>query len=153
MNTEIFNFEVSQWPLSFENLNADLRNNFPDFSIKLIQGFSDKVLKKLESEKFDLIIIDGGHSFETVKSDWLHCSKLLSNQGSIIFDDYTNTTGFLKGGIGVKLVVDNVIDRSVWEITKLSSRDFFLHDWGLLSTRMVQVKKQGSNRARNGSLM
>jgi predicted O-methyltransferase YrrM len=141
INQEIHDLEVSQWPNNLEDLKVELTSKFPNFSIRLLKGFSVEVLEEIKNEKFDLIIIDGGHSFETVLSDWIKSSKLLTDNGSIVFDDYTNNTGYLKGGIGVKRVIDDYIDFRIWEITKKSSKDIFVHDWGFLVTQMVQVKK------------
>jgi predicted O-methyltransferase YrrM len=141
MDEELFRLEVSQWPSALKELNSELINSFPEFKIRLIQGFSKNVLDDLKNERFDLIIIDGGHSYHTVLSDWNQCSKLLNESGSIIFDDYTDEVGVVKGGIGVKQVVDNDIDYNNWKIIKFSSIDFFLHDWGILRTRMVHLKK------------
>lgn len=141
MDEELFQLEVSQWPSSLEELQTDLVKSFPEFKIRLIKGFSKNVLEKLKNERFDLIIIDGGHSYDTVLSDWNQCSELLNESGSIIFDDYTDKNGVVKGGIGVKKVIDNNINYDKWKVIKFSSIDFFLHNWGLLSTRMVHLKK------------
>jgi hypothetical protein len=46
-------------------------------NINLFEGFSNLILPQLVSvELFDLIIIDGGHSYDTVKSDFLNSNKL-----------------------------------------------------------------------------
>jgi hypothetical protein len=39
--------------------------------------------------RFDLIWIDGGHSYETIKTDFEQYSKLLTSTGVIFIDDYT----------------------------------------------------------------
>ena len=36
---------------------------------------------------YDLIFIDGGHDYETVKSDFVNFSKLVSKNGVIVFHD------------------------------------------------------------------
>ena len=36
----------------------------------------------------DLIFIDGGHSYETVRSDWSYCLELVHPGSVIFFDDY-----------------------------------------------------------------
>lgn len=141
MDEDLYNIEVSQWPTSLEELQTNLVTSFPEFKIRLVKGFSKNVLEALNKERFDLIIIDGGHSYDTVLSDWNQCSKLVNEGGSIIFDDYTDKKGVDRGGIGVKKVIDSQINYDYWRIVKFSSIDFFQHKWGLLSTRMVHIKK------------
>jgi hypothetical protein len=144
MDENIFNTEVSQWPNSLESVYQELSGIFPEYKIELLQGFSDKILKEIVGRKFDLIIIDGGHSFETVLSDWKYAQGLIKSTGSVVFDDYTNDNGSINGNIGVKEVVDNYIDGKTWGIVKYSTVDVFMHKWGLLKTRMVQVKTLNS---------
>lgn len=69
---------------------------------ELFKGDSIEILPKVVRilPKMDLIFIDGGHSYETVKSDWENSSSLMHNETSVFFHNYT----FL----GVKKVVDNI---------------------------------------------
>jgi hypothetical protein len=144
MDENIYVSEISQWPNSLESVYLELSKSFPDCRIELLQGFSNKVLEELVGQEFDLIVIDGGHSFETVLSDWNYSQKLIKSTGSIVFDDYTDEKGSTKGKIGVKKVIDDFIDTKTWQIVKFSTVDVFMHKWGLLKTRMVQVKKRTS---------
>jgi len=58
-----------------------LKNRFKNFDYTLHQGLtSDTLLSPIE---FDFVYIDGGHSYETVKHDYLMVSK----SKLIIFDD------------------------------------------------------------------
>jgi hypothetical protein len=108
-------------------------------NINLFEGFSDKILPQLVgAELFDLIIIDGGHSYDTVKSDFLNSTKLLSNKGCIIFDDYTNSRGETIGKFGINRVVRE-IDRSKFDVRISYNRDYFWKSYGLLTLRMVKV--------------
>ena len=134
--------EVSQWPEQQESLLKLLQGTFPTLEIVLIGGFSQDTLPNIKDIKFDLIIIDGGHSYETVLSDWSNCEKLINVNGSIIFDDYTDIEGEEKGGIGVRKVIENNVDMKIWEIKSMSTVDTFKHEWGVLRTRMVQVKSR-----------
>jgi len=56
--------------------------------ITLVKGNTRDTLKKYHGPKADLIFIDGGHSLETVASDFRHASKLLNPGGVILMDDY-----------------------------------------------------------------
>lgn len=110
-------------------------------NINLFEGFSDIILPQLVGvELFDLIIIDGGHSYDTVKSDFLNSAKLLRDQGCIIFDDYTNLRGETLGKYGINRVVRE-IDRSQFKVKISHNRDFFWKSYGLLTLRMVKVSR------------
>jgi predicted O-methyltransferase YrrM len=60
-------------------------------NVRLLKGYSKDTLTILEREerRFDLIFLDGGHSYPTVKGDFEICKKLLSDNGIIFIDDYT----------------------------------------------------------------
>ena len=60
----------------------------------------------------DVIFIDGGHSYETVKEDFYNYVKFLKPSGIIFFDDYTPEPGF-----GIKQLVDELIDAAEYNIT------------------------------------
>jgi hypothetical protein len=64
----------------------------------------------------DLIFIDGGHSEETVGSDWANCEPLMHDQTIVYFDDYP------RWGIGP--VVD-AIDRDRYDVTITKEFDEF----------------------------
>ena len=66
----------------FQLLNQIKNGNiFPSSwfdSIKFVQGTSREVLPTLQNEKFDLVYIDGDHSYEGTKFDWEHTKNLYS---------------------------------------------------------------------------
>jgi len=57
------------------------RDKNPGFSFELVQGDTRQTLPDLHA---DFAYIDGGHSVETIASDYAH----LRNCGTIVFDDY-----------------------------------------------------------------
>jgi len=63
-------------------------------------------LKKLP--KMDFIHIDGGHSYDVVKSDWENSRKLMHERTVVMFDDYEIEEGVTK--------VVNEINRAIYEI-------------------------------------
>lgn len=69
-----------------------------------IKGRSQDVLKTFSKRsKFDLIYIDGHHSYEAVKEDIALTWPLLKKGGMLIFDDYNNLE------FGVKQAVDEFL--------------------------------------------
>ena len=57
--------------------------------VNLIQGYSPESVNSIETEdKFDLIHIDGEHTFESAEKDFNACLPLASKKASVVFDDY-----------------------------------------------------------------
>ena len=130
--------EVSLWAESENFVYEKIKQKFPSVHVQLYTGYSSKILFSLK-EKFDIIFIDGGHSFETVKNDWEVSSQSLLKKGGVIyFDDYCNSKQSLKSGFGIKKVVDN-IDTDKWSVEFMKISDYFSKDWGILSLKIVKV--------------
>jgi hypothetical protein len=87
-------------------------------SAQLVAGDTRKTLPEAARTlaPMDLIFIDGGHSYETVLSDWTSVEPLISDTTSVFFDDYPN--------FGIGPVVDQ-IDRSAWDVTIFPTVDRF----------------------------
>lgn len=85
---------------------------------ELIAGDTRKTLQEAvrTTGPMDLIFIDGGHSYETVSSDWHSVEPVVSSKTSVFFDDYPN--------FGVGATVDQ-IDRDIWEVTIFPTVDRF----------------------------
>lgn len=84
----------------------------------LLEGFSGPLLAELchAGFTFDLIFIDGGHSYEVVREDWRRSGQLLAPGGVIVLDDYPN--------YGVGRAVEE-IDRTKWNVRILEKMDHF----------------------------
>lgn len=57
-------------------------------NIRLIVGNTRETIKNIPGQPVDFIFIDGGHSLETIESDWRNLQKFITIKTVIIFDDY-----------------------------------------------------------------
>ena len=82
-------------------------------NIQLIKGNSNQLLKDIQINNIDLIFIDGGHDYNTVKNDLDQSKKIISRNGTILCDDYN-----LSYAEGVKKAIDEFIkeNRCKYEI-------------------------------------
>jgi len=139
LTSEVHKREISLWASKKASVYKDL-SKIKNAKISLLKGYSNNLLQLLEGKmKFDLILIDGGHSYKTVKSDFDFAKKLINTNGAIFFDDYVNSQGVLKEGYGINKVVDD-INRAKYSIKISKNRDIFPKSYGLLSIRMVKVQ-------------
>jgi predicted O-methyltransferase YrrM len=138
LSSEIYKKEISLWASKQDSVYKDLAK-IKNTKINLLKGYSRDVLPLLEGKmKFDLILIDGGHSYETVKTDFYFARNLISSNGAIFFDDYVNKQGVINDGYGINKVVDD-INRADYSVRISKNRDIFPKSYGLLITRMVKV--------------
>lgn len=80
--------EFSKQPLSKNQVQKNL-NNLNAREIKLIKGNTLSTLNnKYNKNYFDMIFIDGGHSINTVDSDFQNLKEKIRINKSIIFDDF-----------------------------------------------------------------
>jgi predicted O-methyltransferase YrrM len=136
--------EVSLYPNTLAEVESRL-SKVKNTEVKLIQGDSTLVLPQIAKHlKFDLIHIDGGHSFETVQRDWENVMELIDSSTVIFFDDYTNHRGITKGGFGVNKVVDR-IDSSKFQVKVSKNRDYFWKAYGLLCLKVAMVTNKSKN--------
>lgn len=110
--------------------------------IHLYRGDTQKTLPCLAPTLplMDFIFIDGGHSRETVLSDWRYACTLLSPRGVLIFDDYwVNRTD-----AGAKPTVDS-IDRGTFFVELLPTVDCVRHPgFGELRIQFAEVRHRPS---------
>ena len=84
-------------------------------NVQLYKGFSNTELLKIDMSKIDMIFLDGGHSYETVKNDLSLILKGIKKNKIIICDDYNQVN------YGVKKAVDE-LKNQVYEIKELNKR-------------------------------
>ena len=69
-----------------------------------MSGNSNEILKKISLDKFDYVFLDGGHKYETVKNDLECLTQVITQNGTILCDDYD-----LSYAPGVKKAIDEYI--------------------------------------------
>lgn len=67
---------------------ANLRLSGYAQKARTIKGRSQRELRRLEPDSYDIIYIDGGHTADMVLADAVLCWELLKTGGLLIFDDY-----------------------------------------------------------------
>jgi hypothetical protein len=82
----------------------------------------------------DFIFVDGGHSIETIQSDWDNLQKFLKSTSIIIFDDYF----YDRDDLGCKNLIDN-LDRTKFRVDLLKPIDHFPKEGWTQHTQMVKV--------------
>jgi hypothetical protein len=66
-----------------------IKEKFPNYDYIIMDSNSNDLLSLIESMniEFDLVFIDGDHSYDGVKSDYLRFKRFLSNEGLMGFHD------------------------------------------------------------------
>ena len=142
LHTKAINIkEGSLWPDSKKDVYKKLSETYPRVKVNLMEGFSEKCLKKIRNKKFDFIFIDGGHSYKTVYSDWMRCKELIAPNGFIFFDDFINESAIKHTRFGINKVI-NGIDSKFWNIETLPRKDCFKKKWGILKIQIIKVSKK-----------
>lgn len=65
----------------------DVSARLEGYKFQLHKGNTRETLKAFK-EPIDFAWIDGGHSVETIESDWLYVKRLLIPGATVFFDDY-----------------------------------------------------------------
>ena len=112
-----FKYIKKQNPYSLEAVR-DLLKKFEN-NVHLIQGNSNKVLKKIEMSKIDYVFLDGGHEYNTVKNDLDNCIEVVKKGGTVLCDDYN-----LGSAPGVKRAIDEFVEKNQLNIEILCENRF-----------------------------
>tara|TARA_B100000963_G_scaffold315965_1_gene295463 strand:- start:140 stop:766 length:627 start_codon:yes stop_codon:yes gene_type:complete len=112
-----FKYIKKQNPYSIEAVR-DLLKKF-EKNVHLIQGNSNKVLKKIDMGKIDYVFLDGGHEYNTVKNDLDNCIEVIKKGGTVLCDDYN-----LGSAPGVKKAIDEFVLKNQLNIEILCENRF-----------------------------
>ena len=112
-----FKYIKKQNPYSLEAVR-DLLKKF-EKNTHLIQGNSNKVLKKIDMSKIDYVFLDGGHEYNTVKNDLDNCIEVIKKGGTVLCDDYN-----LGSAPGVKEAIDEFVNKNQLNVEILCENRF-----------------------------
>ncbi len=125
------------FPTSMAQVEARLKAAAqPSTRIRLIRGRTDVTLPMLLLDgkaRYDFIYIDGGHSLETVASDWEFSRQLVRPGGTIVFDDYYPNDATR----GAKVTIDALLSDSRYRVRFFPVIEDIVED---LQITMVRVE-------------
>ena len=138
LSDDLYKEELSKKPPTFDEVKNKLEST--NASIKLVKGNTLSTLPEFakDAEKVDFIFIDGGHSVETIQSDWSSVSRLMNENTVVIFDDYWRNRKNESAGP----VVDS-IDKEKYNVEILPEIDRFDNqDFGHLEISFAKVTRK-----------
>ena len=80
------------------------------------QGLSYDMLERYPDDTFDLIYIDAGHDYASVKRDGEVSTRKLKRDGVIIYNDYVLYDPFGEGAYGVVQAVNELVTAGGWRV-------------------------------------
>jgi len=132
--------EFSKMPLTESQIREKL--GVTGVNLHLYKGYSQETLKNFVQENkgkfFDFIFIDGGHSIDTIISDWNNLVNVMGPDTVVIFDDYYRNTEKEILGKGCNDLIDK-LDQEKYKVEFLNPINEFQHDWGILRVQFVKV--------------
>jgi hypothetical protein len=102
----VYNFLLKEKLNSLDSVSKFLKKF--ENNIELKKGNSLSILPKTDLKIFDMIFVDGGHSYETVKFELEIILKNIKNNCLVVCDDY-----YHQEATGVKKAIDETV-RENW---------------------------------------
>lgn len=106
-------------PGRVQDIEANIRAQV-GATITLTKGDTRETLKDAQGPLMDLIYIDGGHSIETIRSDWANVQKFVDSHTVIFLDDYFPD----KDDLGCKFLLKEM---SGYKVEVLPTIDTYQH--------------------------
>lgn len=95
------------------------------------RGDSSTELSKFPEDYFDMIYIDGDHSYEGAKKDSDAARKVIKDDGLLIFNDYVLIDTFSREKYGVVPVVNDLIENHGWKVVGFALQEAMFCDIAL----------------------
>jgi hypothetical protein len=143
LSDEQFHQEFSKRPPSYEDVLRRLQATGAD--VRLVRGNTRTTVPQSAAllADADLTFIDGGHSIETITSDFNAVIAAVRPGAPVILDDYYVEPGPHLAGLGAQSLIDG-LDRSKFDVSLLDPVDVIERDEGPLWIRMVEVRRRGT---------
>jgi len=110
-----YNFLLREKLNSLESVSKFLKKFGKNVELK--KGNSLDILKKIDLKIFDMIFVDGGHSYETVKFELSIILKNVNDNCLVICDDYIHAEA-----IGVKKAIDESVREELYNFKVVANR-------------------------------
>lgn len=123
---EYHGFDVNLSQIRFDKL-PELRAPNAHFH----QGDSSKELSKFPDASFDMIYIDGDHTYQGVRADAMTALRKIKPNGLVLFNDYTTWSPLENCEYGVMRVVHELCDEHGWILVGLGLHVMGYHDVAL----------------------
>ena len=94
----------------YEQVKFKFQQQIDSGQIILLRKRSEEVFSLFEDNFFDLIYIDGNHTYEYAKADITYSLKKIKKEGSIVCDDYGNKGWW---NDGVTKAIDQLCEENV----------------------------------------
>ena len=111
----VYNFLLKEKLNSLDSVSKFLKK-FQN-NIELKKGNSLSVLPKIDLKIFDMIFVDGGHSYETVKFELDIILKSIKDNCLVVCDDYS-----LQEATGVKKAIDESVRENSFNFKVVANR-------------------------------
>jgi predicted O-methyltransferase YrrM len=87
----------------------------------------------------DFVFVDGGHSLDTIASDWSNIERIMNDHTVVVFDDYYEN----RDDFGCKSLINSLKKQSMFKIELLNPVDKVPAMYGkdILHVRLVKVKR------------
>ena len=115
----VYNFLLREKLNSLESVSKFLKK-FKN-NIELKKGNSLDILKKIDLKIFDMIFVDGGHSYETVKFELGVILKNINDNCLVVCDDYLHAEA-----VGVKKAIDEFVRENSCDFKVVGNRFAYL---------------------------
>ena len=111
----VYNFLLKEKLNSLDSVSKFLKKF--ENNIELKKGNSLSILPKTDLKIFDMIFVDGGHSYETVKFELEIILKNIKNTCLVVCDDYS-----LQEATGVKKAIDESVRENLCNFKIVANR-------------------------------
>jgi cephalosporin hydroxylase len=116
----------------------DVFNIKDDYELIRLDSTNPNAVNLASNNPPDVLYIDGGHTYEVVKSDLTHYLPILKVGGTLVIDDCNNAIpmpwGYFQGIQSVSLAVDEVLPRE-------GSTEYWKHELNLVHNRVLTKLK------------